>query len=185
MKKGFTLMEMLAVILVIAVVFSFAVPVLRMVRLEMKNSQARLAAQKLAEAVRSFHVDTHGGRVQEVCFLGELNSDGTNDVIKPTEGCGLDAKKAGVPHAPTAPVGPAQLFACGYLSYKDFARLPYNFCTKKKSPCNAACDTNTTGNPQVGNLFAVACGTENAGSKYQASKGCIYVDARMKAQDTY
>ena len=170
-------MEMLAVILVIAVVFSFAVPVLRMVRFEMKNSQAKAATQKLAEAVRIFYVDTRGGTVSSACFTGG------SAITKETD-CDLNAKKAGVPRA-TGAVEVKQLFACGYLSYKDFARLPYNFCTEKRNPCNVACDTDTTENPQVGNVLAVSCGTANAGSKYQPNKGCIYVDARMKAQDTY
>ena len=48
MKKGFTLMEILAVLLVIAVVVSMAAPVFRAIRFEVKNSQAKAAASKLA-----------------------------------------------------------------------------------------------------------------------------------------
>ena len=60
-KKGFTLMEILAVLLVIAVVVSMAVPVLRSVRYEVKNGQAKNAAHKLAQAVRTYYQVSRGG----------------------------------------------------------------------------------------------------------------------------
>ena len=53
-KQGFTLMEILAVLLVIAVVTTFAVPVIKSVRKEVQYRQATFAAAKMAEAVRAF-----------------------------------------------------------------------------------------------------------------------------------
>ena len=46
MQKGFTLMEMLAVGLMLAVIMSLATPVVRSFRYEIKNAQARTAAGK-------------------------------------------------------------------------------------------------------------------------------------------
>ena len=57
MKKGFTLMEVLAVLLVIAVVVSFAVPVLRAIISEVNYQRAKTAGVKMAEAIRIFYKD--------------------------------------------------------------------------------------------------------------------------------
>ena len=51
-KKGFTLMEILAVLLIIAVVLSFAIPAFRSVRFEQRNSSAKAGVKKLSEAER-------------------------------------------------------------------------------------------------------------------------------------
>ena len=59
-NKGFTLMEILAVLLVIAVIASFAMPIVKSVREEMRYQKAKAAAVQLAEAVRSFYTDSKG-----------------------------------------------------------------------------------------------------------------------------
>lgn len=118
MSKGFTLMEILAVMLVIAVIASFALPALRSVRSEVYYHRAKTAGIKLAEAIRSYYHDSKG-------FLpvnGTINGD---TVASATYTCDR-SKLAGIPGKGTI-VSIDQLFACNYLSTKDFAGLPYTF----------------------------------------------------------
>ena len=75
-------MEILAVLLVIAVVVSMAVPVFRSVRYEVKNGQAKTAAKKLADAMRSYYQVSRGLGVQQGCFT-PTTTDGRNIVMPP------------------------------------------------------------------------------------------------------
>lgn len=178
MKKGFTLMEILAVLLIIAVVLSLAVPAFRVVRQDVRNSQAKAAAKKLAEAVKTFYVESHGGQIsQGSCFTPTGTGSTGFDVINAAP----DTCTAGATGVPgQGNFGFNELFACGYLERKDFVSLPYTFCNSKTTGECTSC----TFTPQ-GTLLVVACGANGAGDKYAENKGCIYVDSRMEAMDTY
>ncbi|MBR2082655.1 MAG: type II secretion system protein [Elusimicrobiaceae bacterium] len=124
MKKGFTLMEILAVLLVIAVVASFAVPLVKSVRREVRYQRAKAAAVQLAEAVRSFYSDTKG-------CLPTVDSDDPIDasVVSPSWAgtCPTDHTiKTGVPGSCTGE-NKKVLFACDYISTKVFSDLSYKF----------------------------------------------------------
>ena len=56
-------MEILFVLLVIALVVSFAVPAIRSVRYDVYNSRAKAALKKLAEARRSYYQQTKGSDI--------------------------------------------------------------------------------------------------------------------------
>ena len=120
-KQGFTLMEILAVLLVIAVIASFAVPLIKSVRREMRYQKAKAAAVQLAEAVRSFYTDTKGclattdPTTQPDGFFGPDAASGTCPEIA----------KTGIPCRQT--VAATAVFGCGYISPKMFVDLPYNF----------------------------------------------------------
>lgn len=175
MKKGFTLMEVLAVVVLLAMVVSFAAPAYRAVRFDMKHSQAKLAAKKLAEAVRSYYQVSRGGTIQ-ACFRG-------TDVDGLAGGTCVNPAATGIPQttAPSALNTAEQLFACGFLTVKDFKGSPYRFCTYRPED-----DIATDPVGFVSPLYAVVYGTGNAvGSKYVLSKGYIYVDGTMSAKDTY
>ena len=118
MSKGFTLMEILAVMLVIAVIASFALPAFRSVRSEVYYHQAKTAGIKLAEAIRSYYRDSKGF----LPVLGEISGD---TVANQAYTCDR-SKLSGIP-GQGATVSIEQLFGCGYLSAKDFAGLPYRF----------------------------------------------------------
>ena len=143
MKKGFTLMEMLAVVLLVALLMSFALPVYRTIRFEMRHSQAEQAAVKMAEAMRSFYAHSKGGYI-----TGSFNPTETAgaQVMMSAESACTDRLKSGIPNTSGGEFTIAQLFACGYLSYKDFQGLPYEFTA------------NGTGEPLV-----TATGKEQAG----------------------
>lgn len=187
MKKGFTLMEILAVLLVIAVVVSMAVPVFRSVRYEVKNGQAKTAAKKLADAMRSYYQVSRGLGVQQGCFTPTTTA-GRNIVMAAASTC-TSPTSDGIPYQNSAVTNSSrsavsQLFACGYLSYKDFVSLPYEFCTcnpikggsqPAKCQISEATGTNTP--------FAVVRGVDGAGKKYTASTYHIYVDQTMKVKD--
>ena len=186
MKKGFTLMEMLAVVLVVAVIVSMAVPVFRTVRHEMKNSQAKTASKKLAEGMRSFYQSSRGRLVENVCF------NPTQDTVIATvpSACNLDSA-TGIPNKKISSAAEVeQLFACGYLSPKDFVSLPYHFCV-----CNPMQSASGQTSCAVGKFtteakpYVVAYGDSSAGAKYKndekSSAGYyIYVDHTMQPLDT-
>ncbi|MBQ8033219.1 MAG: type II secretion system protein [Elusimicrobiaceae bacterium] len=116
MKKGFTLMEILAVMLVIAVIASFLVPAVRSARAEVYYQRAKTAAIKMAEAMRSYYRDTKGG------LLGD-SVDGTQTYS--FGACPADSWTEEDVGAGTGDV--VDLFACNYLTWKDFQGLPYTF----------------------------------------------------------
>ena len=183
MKKGFTLMEILAVLLVIAVVVSMAVPVFRAIRFEVKNSQAKAAASKLAQQMRTYYQISRGRVVG-----GSVDASDSN-VIFTTAAC-VEPNVTGVPSQQSgAKVDVKQLFACGYLSGKDFAGLPYTFylCDPRagaaqRTECSG---TLATASDATNTPVVVAYGNENAGKKYESTSGYyIYVDQTYKAKDT-
>lgn len=127
MKKGFTLMEILAVLLIIAVIVSAAVPVFRAIRFDVKNTQAKTAAKKLAEAVRSYYQASRGSAIEEGCFTPNSSWHSTvtsasctapNTSGVPNQSIGTDVSDSEV----------KQLFACGFLTVKDFVSSPYKYC---------------------------------------------------------
>ena len=123
MNKGFTLMEMLAVVLVVALMMSFALPVYRSVRFEMRHSQAQEAALKMADAMRTYYSRTRGSTI-----VGSLSPDTeAGKTTMATTNC-IDILATGIPvSGQGASQGIGQLFACGFLTEKDFRDLPYTF----------------------------------------------------------
>ena len=163
-KKGFTLVEILFVLLIIALIVSFALPAFRAVRYDIKNSRAKAALKKLAEARRTFYQNTKGWSItDESSFTGgDAKTYATATCNNPST-TGVPGSKYGT----KANVSPAQLFACGFLDWRDFADLPYRFymckptATTANTPCNA-----------IG-LVAAATGTskDEAGKKYEYVAG--------------
>ncbi len=188
MKKGFTLMEILAVLLVIAVVASMAVPVFRSVRYEMKNGQAKAAAKKMAEAMRSYYQVSRGLGIKQECFT-PTTTTGSQVVLAASSVCqsptsdGIPYQNSTVNDSSRPSVN--QLFACGYLSYKDFLNLPYEMCvcnpvagSSQPSKCQVAKATGTN------TPFVVFRGVSGAGDRYTKSDYYIYVDQGMQARDS-
>ena len=150
--SGFTLMEILAVLLIIAVVLSFAVPAFRSVRFEQRNSQAKAGVKKLSEAIRSFYQNSKGVKIK-----GSFSGTGLGSI-----GSCQDVGASGVPGT-GGETGIYQLFACGYLNANDFAGLPYTFYS-----CVADVPSVCNGKP-----YAVAVGNDesSAGKKYTQNYG--------------
>lgn len=122
MKKGFTLMEILAVMLVIAVIASFLVPAVRSARAEVAYQRAKAAAIKMAEAMRSYYRDSKG-------YLFDTNSSVTGTTALTVSGCPSDSPaRTGIINTGTkVPRNVKELFDCNYLTWKDFQGLPYTF----------------------------------------------------------
>ena len=181
-------MEILAVLLVIAVVVSMAVPVLRSVRYEVKNGQAKTAAHKLAQAVRAYYQVSRGGVPRGQSFTPTVAADKTNVVLAAASAC-VAPSETGIPLQKTnGTVEIKQLFACGYLSFKDFISLPYTFMVCDPRPGevpNETCRlTEATG---TNTPIVVVLGADGSGDKYDASKNAayhIYVDQSMKVKDS-
>ena len=136
--KGFTLMEMLFVVLVVALIISLAMPAIRRVRFDIKNTQAKAALHKLAEARQSYHQYTRGGDIKESSFAGA--DAGAFEVGGKPILCN-NAAAAGVPAKASTTDDPNMLFACGFLDRKDFKKVPYTFyicaaSNQKEFPCS-------------------------------------------------
>lgn len=171
-KEGFTLMEILFVLLVIALIVSFAVPAFRSVRFDVKNSRAKNALKKLAEARRSFYQSSKGSDIAASSFVGtEVTSAWGRG-----ENCNNPAA-SGIPASSRSASPVEQLFACGFLDWKDFAGLPYQF---------TVCPLSNTGSSpcSVIGSWAGALGTAEAGPKYQpGSNYAMYIDKNMQVRD--
>ncbi len=129
MKKGFTLMEILAVILVIAVIASFLVPAVRSARAEIAYQRAKTAAIKMAEAMRSYYRDSKGYLLDtdsSVVGTGTY-SFGTCPTDSPVWTGEISSQD---PSNKISDV--AELFKCNYLTWKDFQGLPYTFTPAAK-----------------------------------------------------
>lgn len=155
-KNGFTLMEVLAVLLIIALVASMAVPVYRTVRNEMRYNQARGAAAKMADALRTFYVRSRGAAISVNSCFTPSTSAGANVVFE--TGC-TDITASGIPGRNSCSgtnCDVKQLFGCGYLSYRDFASLPYTFCVCDPNGSASGCNNKS-------NLLVRVTGTADAG----------------------
>ena len=198
MKKGFTLMEVLAVLLIIAVVASMTVPLLRRVNYQVKNSQAKTAALKLAEALRSYYQTNRGYSIAPGAHFDPTDSDDLSDIVMaPASECASPVA-TGIPSASAGTQEVRQLFACGYLSFKDFKGIPYQFWVGSTGT-SITPPTRTKGTPATdanyiplsGGIDAVFALPVNpkAGSKFEfdpsTGVGYIYVDGTLKPKDTY
>lgn len=173
---GFTLMELLFVLLVIALVLSFALPAYRSVRYDMRNSSAKAALRKLAEARRSFYQYSKGADV-----TGEIDTDLVRQYAG--QGC-VSGAASGVPAGARDSSEVGQLFACKFLDWKDFAKLPYVFtiCDGSTIAAGSVCALLGTG------IYAVAAPTTAAGHKYTHQKNgtlyYMYIGQDMLVKDT-
>ena len=174
MKKGFTLMEILFVLLVIALVVSFAVPAIRSVRYDVYNSRAKAALKKLAEARRSYYQQTKGSDISGG-FSGSVAESYASYTCQHVAASGIPGSRTNS--------DVSQLFACGFLDWRDFVDLPYNFIMCGTSlpigsqPCIALDGSNM--------VYAAAMGIQGqAGSKYESpSQYFMSIGADMQVRD--
>lgn len=132
MNKGFTLMEVLAVVLVLAIVGAMAVPSFRSMNEEQKMRRARIAAVKVAEAIKSVRIRT-GQKIDSSSFTGTETESYVLSKRQVEEGnapaacqnTGIPPRSLGTLRLPDLAL--TDLFACGYLRPEDFVGLPYSF----------------------------------------------------------
>mgnify|MGYP002627543146 CR=1 FL=1 len=164
-RRGFTLMEILAVLLVLAVVASFMAPMFRYVRDEMRYQQARSAALKMADAIRSYYQNTKG-----YLITGSVQGDatGSNSISNLAAGTCNNPAATGIPSTTSGSTSSiAQLFACDYLLVKDFKGLPYTFSQPN--------------NPIDDNILLVVTGGD-AANRYQNKTFYVYRDMTLSAE---
>ena len=129
-KSGFTLVEILFVLLVIMAIIGFALPAFRAIRFSVRNARAQDALAKLGEARASFYQSTKGWDIRSgpsSKFTGEdakawMSDSDKSQCLSPAL-TGVPATKFSI----TAKAPVSQLFACGFLDWHDFVDLPYNF----------------------------------------------------------
>lgn len=169
-------MEILFVLLVIALIISFAVPAIRSVRYDIYNAKAKAALRKLAEARRSYYQYTKGSDV-----TGNFSAANESNLYSGTVCSNVAA--SGIPGSRTdSDVG--QLFACGFLDWKDFGGLPYVFSLCGSDPAVGSEPCIALGTNPSGIVYAAATGDENAGSKYKSASGYyMSVGQDMQALD--
>ena len=145
-QKGFTLMEVLFVALVIATIVAFALPAIRSARVDAQNARAKAALKKLAEARRTYYQNTRGGTFSFSYF----NATNIDDWVSAS--CSVSAS-SGVPGKAIVQDSAQDLFACGLLNRKDFINLPYQFyiCPGDRSgPCDEKKFVMATATPGAG-----------------------------------
>ena len=182
-RRGFTLMEIVFVILVIALIVSFALPAFRKVRYDIRNSRAKAALVKLAQARRSFYQTTKGWDVYE--WAGSGGTPGTNyfdGTMARNYAAGTCASDnpalTGIPPSSTGGRKEvSQLFACGFLDWRDFEDIPYRFyiCSLENTvaaPCNVQ-----------GYAGARGLNSETAG-KYADDSYWMNVNSNMRLRDS-
>lgn len=175
MKKGFTLMEILFVLLVIALVVSFAVPAIRSVRYDVYNSRAKAALKKLAEARRSYYQQTKGSDITTSSFSAASAGTYAGKSCQAVAASGIPGSRT------TSSVD--QLFACGFLDWRDFDGLPYTFhiCSLGTTSASAPCKSLDTTNSIV---YVGALGNNDAGDKYKsASNYFMSIGMDMQVRD--
>ncbi len=173
--KGFTLMEILAVLLILAVVTMFSLPAVRATRSLMQHHQAKSAAIKMAEAMRVYYQNTKGYLITGQ-LRGKLidNDARTFSVISAAEQSCNNTAMTGIPSttASTSRTSSmAQLFACDYLSTKDFAGLPYTFIAHE-DPFNKYNNNDDL-------ILLTVTGTADAG-KYQNKSFTVHRDGSVR-----
>ena len=167
-------MEMLFVVLVIALIVSFAVPALRNVRYDIYNARAKTALKKLAEAQRSFYQLSKGSAVSGI-FQGSSAKSMANSQCHNIPSSGIPGQYLNA--------GPEQLFACGYLDWRDFDGLPYAFhvCPFSGNVSGMNCQITVNGR----RIYSSAIGVgNNAGKKYTSGNYMMYIGSDMEVQDT-
>lgn len=175
MKKGFTLMEILFVLLIVALVLSFALPAIRSVRYDIKNSNAKAALKKLAEARRSYYQATKGSDIA----AGSFSADEAQSYASLS--C-ENVAASGIPASSREDSDVSQLFACGYLDWRDFDGLPYTFYICDGGHYTAETCFIPDSNSTVV-VYASAQGTADSGGKYGTDYYMSIGDA-MEVEDT-
>ena len=161
-------MEILAVLLIIAVILSFAIPAYNSIRFDQRNNLAKEGVKRLSEAIRSYYQNTKG-----VQITGNFTGTGLGAV---PPACN-DFSSSGVPgRGKTANI--MQLFACGYLSGSEYSELPYTFYSCLDN------NTNCHGRPYA---VAKAVDKKTAGKKYvkeyDGVQYYIYLDNALRVTD--
>ena len=178
-KRGFTLMEVLAVVLMMAVVASLAIPGVRAARFETKHSQAKAAAKQLITGINNYRVTTRGGTVESGIVKGGEQYFGDKCETATIGSTGIPAQTAGMPLTQLAP--------CGFVSAKDFRELPYQFYYGSAIP--STLKENIAGTGKVlGEIVLVAVGKDSkAGKYYNANlsepKYAIYIDSELTPKE--
>lgn len=173
-------MEILFVVVVIALLLSFAMPAFRSVRYDIKNARAQHALKKLAEARRSFYqyskgVDLNYDGGENVGYFSAADAQ-TLATETDTYKC-QNLAASGVPGGSVSKVEIRQLFLCKFLDWRDFVDLPYTFYV-----CNVNAAKITVPCNRLG-VYAGAVGTSEAGSKYVSSAYYMYVGQDMQVHE--
>ena len=173
-KHGFTLMEVLAVVLILAVIASLTIPGIRDARFEARHSQAKLAAKKLITGIRNYRVTSRGGDVSAGTLTG--NAGNTFDTVCNAQ----NTKTTGIPaHAGTMTL--AQLAPCGFVDARDFKDLPYTFYYGSSIPSGikTSIESKITQESDKPVELVVQGTNQKAGKYANTTKYAIYIDQRL------
>ncbi len=136
MNKGFTLMEVLAVVMVLALVGAMAVPSFRASNAEQRFRRAKISLMKLGQAIRTMEndgncVNTDPSDEKNYSFVGTESDDFLPTNANLTyDDCGTTGvPRRSIPSATGAcnALTIKWIFFCGDFRAKDFIGLPYKF----------------------------------------------------------
>jgi len=170
-------MEILAVLLILAVITMFSLPAVRATRSLVQHHQAKSAALKMAEAMRTYYQSTKGylitGNLRGKLVEGDDESGTIRSVVTASDPtlCDNPAVTGIPPTELNRTSSMIQLFACGYLSTKDFAGLPYTFYAHD-DPFNKSNNNDNL-------ILLTVTGTADAGT-YQNKSFTVHRDGSIR-----
>lgn len=147
MRKGFTLIELVVVILIIGILASFAVP----------SYLRSVEVGKADDAVATMNTIGHSNRM---FALDHQNTYATGSF--PTSG---SCAATGVTLCPgSGPYLACHLVSCKYMADEDWARKPYQMAAAGNATATAACGLSGTGT----NVVACAARKSDASAPYSS-----------------
>jgi len=147
-NKGFTLTEVMVVVIIIAILVTISVPFLLGYARDARNDRAKSALILIAQGYKNFKTD----------FPGVSVPPGSRQVTKQT----LVANNTSC-SIPGATASAANLIQCGYIVNRDYANLKYNFYLGNTCSCGGSSATD------------LACMIGNDGGRFDATY-CAFID---------
>lgn len=149
-NKGFTLTEVLVVVIIIAILVAISVPFLLGYAREARNDRAKSALIMIAQGYKNFKTDFPG-----VTIVPESRQVTKQTLVANQTSCSITDTAAAY-----------DLIACGYIVNRDYANLKYHFYIGNSCNCSGSSATD------------LACMTGNDGNNGDTfgPSYCAYID---------
>lgn len=147
-NKGFTLTEVMVVVIIIAILVTISVPFLLGYARDARNDRAKSALILIAQGYKNFKTDFPG-----VSLLSNSRKVEKQTLVANNTSCSI----------PSATAAASDLIKCGYIVNRDYTNLKYNFYIGNSCNCSGSSATD------------LACMIGNDGGDFGASY-CAFID---------
>ncbi len=166
-KKGFTLIEIMAVVIIIGILAALSIPNLIGYARDSRNDRAKTALYNIAQGYKSFRNDFAWVSVSP---LGPLAKQNLTEGVS-TQSCNINNFTGTNPTA-----GFATLIQCSYIDNIDYDKLRYKFYLGNGNGACSACGSATP-------TTDLACMVGNDSGPY-VSTYCAYIDSNNMLHET-